>query len=128
MNGPELVTQAHALGVDLLSADGGLVPQILGIDAEGQVVARTMLLGAVTAPEAAARALEDPEVQGLVYLGLADRGEERALFLEAATRREPLRHYQLFQAFGYGPEGLSLGTPEAYRVSCEESHLGPVFA
>lgn len=128
MTGPDLIVQAHALVVDLLSAEGDLVPQILAIDGEGEVVARTMLLGSATAAEAAGRALQEPGVEGVVYLGLADQGDRRALFVEAVSRWEPERHFQLFQEFRFGAEGLALGDPVGYQATSDRSHLGAVFS
>lgn len=127
MTGPDLIAQAHRLGVDLLTAQGDLVPHILALDGEGQVVARTMLLGETTPTDVARKALEEPGVEGLVYLGLADQDDRRALFVEAASRWDPERHFQLFQEFRFGPEGLALERPSGFQVAAHESHLGSVF-
>lgn len=128
MTGADLIASAHPLGLDLLSAGGEMVPQVLAVDGEGEVVGRTMLLGDTTPAEAASRLLAEPGVIGLVYVGLADREDGRALFLEAVSRLDPEVHFQLFQGFRVDRGELSLDPPGGFRVPAGESHLGPVFA
>lgn len=127
MDGADLIARAHLLGVDLLAEGGDLVPQVLALDEEGEVVGRTMLLGNASAADAAAEAADGVGVVGLVYLGLAEDGPRRALFLEAAVRGDAESHHQLFREFRFGPGGLELLAPAGFRVPAHETHLGPVF-